>query len=214
VVQYVQNGVPFYTSTRTPAYPLLVDSSLYTTGATLTNAVVTGSWGTAPPPTPPPAPSGTAVEWTGAVGVSVSGGSLTKTSVSGWGNAGAVSTQTLEAGDGSVAFVATENNTHRMLGLSRGDGNQSWDDIDFAVYLNADGRVHVYEAGVFRGTFGGYAGGDWFQVAVVSGAVQYVHNGVVFYTSTVAPVYPLLVDSALYTSGATLTNAVVTGNLN
>jgi hypothetical protein len=47
------------------------------------------------------------------------------------------------------------------------------------------------------------------RVAVVSGVVKYSKNGVVFYTSTKAPVYPLLVDSALYNTGATLNNAMI-----
>jgi hypothetical protein len=33
-----------YSSTVAPTYPLLVDTSFYTTGATLTDAVVSGSW--------------------------------------------------------------------------------------------------------------------------------------------------------------------------
>ncbi len=37
VVQYFQNGKVFYTSTATAAYPLRVDASLFTTGATLAN---------------------------------------------------------------------------------------------------------------------------------------------------------------------------------
>ena len=43
--------------------------------------------------------------------------------------------------------------------------------------------------------------------------VKYRRNGTVFYTSTVAPVYPLLVDTSLYTNGSTLSNVVISGNL-
>jgi hypothetical protein len=42
VVKYRRNGVLFYTSGITPAYPLLVDTSLYTPGITVTNARVLG----------------------------------------------------------------------------------------------------------------------------------------------------------------------------
>ena len=47
------------------------------------------------------------------------------------------------------------------------------------------------------------------RVAVVGGVVKYSKNGVVFYTSTKVPVYPLLVDTALYSVGATLNNALI-----
>jgi L-seryl-tRNA(Ser) seleniumtransferase len=39
VVRYFKNGTAFYTSSRSVSYPMLVDSSLSTVGATLTNAV-------------------------------------------------------------------------------------------------------------------------------------------------------------------------------
>lgn len=38
VVRYAKNGTVFYTSTRAPRYPLRVDSSLWTVGATVANA--------------------------------------------------------------------------------------------------------------------------------------------------------------------------------
>ena len=39
-VKYSKNGTVFYTSANAPAFPLLVDSSLFTPGSTLTNAVI------------------------------------------------------------------------------------------------------------------------------------------------------------------------------
>jgi YD repeat-containing protein len=69
--------------------------------------------------------------------------------------------------------------------------------------------VQVYEDGTKRGDFGAFATGDLLRVAVVGGAVKYSKNGTVFYTSAVAPTYPLLVDTALLTQGATIKNAVL-----
>jgi hypothetical protein len=43
-VKYLKNGTVFYTSVAAPTYPLLVDSSLYTVGATFTNTVISGAW--------------------------------------------------------------------------------------------------------------------------------------------------------------------------
>lgn len=79
------------------------------------------------------------------------------------------------------------------------------------MYLHADGRVQVYEAGLFRGTFGTYATGDLLEVWLSSGVVQYRRNGSVFYTSGVVPMYPLLVDASLYEQGAVLGNAMLFG---
>ena len=104
-MKYSKNGAVFYTSTKTPTYPLLVDAALYTQGATLSNAVVSGA--SAPPPPPPPS-GAVPVVWTSAVGVTVTGNSLTKTTATGWGNAGAVSTQQIASGDGYVEFTASE----------------------------------------------------------------------------------------------------------
>ena len=71
------------------------------------------------------------------VGVTVAGNSLTKTAATAWGNAGAVSTSQIASGDGYVEFTASETSTYRMLGLSNGNANASYDDIDFALYQYA-----------------------------------------------------------------------------
>jgi Zn-dependent metalloprotease len=199
VVRYSRNGTVFFTSTKTPVYPLLVDSALYSQNATLASVVISGA--TMPPP---------AVAWTSLVGVTAIGSTLKKTAATGWGNAGAVSTQAIPSGDGSVEFTASETTTYRMLGLSNGNTDSSYTDVDFRLYLAA-GQIQVYEAGTAMGTFGSYATGDKMKVAVTGGVVRYSRNGTVFYTSAKTPVYPLLVDSALYSQNATLSAAVIAG---
>jgi hypothetical protein len=42
-VQYSKNGVVFYASSAVPTYPLLVDTSLWSLSATITNAVISGA---------------------------------------------------------------------------------------------------------------------------------------------------------------------------
>ena len=145
--------------------------------------------------------------WTALVGVSASGNSLTKTSASGV-NSGAVSIQQVPSGDAYVELVASETNTYRMFGFSNGNTDASYQDIDFGLDL-APGTTYVFEKGVNKGSFGPYASGDLLRVAVVGGVVKYSRNGTVFYTSTQAPTYPLLVDTWLYHLGATLNNAVI-----
>jgi hypothetical protein len=121
-----------------------------------------------------------------------------------------VSTQSLPSADGAVEFTAGDAATHRMLGLSNGSLTNSYEEIDLAIYL-AGSAFYVWENNVNRGKFGSYAVGDRFRIAVVGGVVKYYRNGTLFYTSTQAPSYPLLVDAALYNVNATLKDATLTG---
>jgi hypothetical protein len=199
--------VLLYASGVAATAPLRVDASLYTPGATLTDAVLQGEWGVLPDPVPTGAP----VAWTNAVGVAVAGNALAKTAPTDWGNAGASSLQWLPAGEGYVEFRASEGTTSRMLGLSSADLDQGWRSLDHAFYLRADQRLQVYERGVYRGYFGTYFPGDVLRVGVESGVVTYRRNGSVIYTSPWSPAYPLVVDSSLHTAGATLVEVVIAG---
>jgi hypothetical protein len=100
-----------------------------------------------------------------------------------------------------------------MVGLSNGDTNTSYSDIDFAVLIAASDVLQVYEGGVLRGSFGSYATGDVIRVSVTGGVVRYSKNGAVFYTSTGTPTYPLLVDTALWHTGATIQDVMIHGGL-
>ena len=312
VVKYRRNGVLFYTSATAPTYPLVVDTSLYTIGSTVTDARILGF--VEPPPTLTindvsvtegnagtvdavftvsltPASGATvtvlattanstavsgldftsnsqtltfnpgettktftvtvngetiqesnetffvnltgatggaivgdaqgigtivnddlppAVTWTHVVGVVATGNSLAKNSGTADFNAGAISSQTLSSGDGSAEFTATENNTNRVVGLGVGDSNQSYTDIEFGVFLTPSGFL-VFEAGGAKTSSAAYSPGDKFSVGVESGAVKYRRNGTLFYTSATSPTYPLVVDTSLFTIGATVTDVRVTG---
>lgn len=153
-----------------------------------------------------------AVIWQAGVGVTASSNNLTKNAPDGW-DAGASSAQSIVSGDGYVEFTASETNKYRMLGLSNGDSNQVYTDIDFAFYPAADGGLYVYESGNYRGYFGPYATGDLLRVAIEGGTVKYKRNGTLLYSSTISPTYPLLVDTSLYSNGATLNNVVISGNV-
>lgn len=152
------------------------------------------------------------VNWTNTGGVTVSANSLTKTAATNWGNGGASSSQAIVSGNGYVEFTASETTTSRMIGLSNGDANQGYQDIDFAAYLDSH-NLCVYEAGTARGCFSTYVPGDIIRVAVESGVAKYKKNGTVVYTSAMTPTYPLLADTALWSNGATLNNVVISGNL-
>jgi hypothetical protein len=111
------------------------------------------------------------------VGVSVAGSNLTKTAATAFGNAGAVSAQTLEFG-GYVEFSTTATTTRQMIGLGNGDADQNYPDIEYAMDLSS-GTVGIYEAGAYRGAFGTYPISDRFRVEVAFGRARYLNNGVV-----------------------------------
>jgi len=190
VVTYWKNGGLLYTSTGAAIFPLLVDSSLKTFGATLNDV---------------------AIEelpfWTDAIGAVASGNDLTKTAPEDLFNAGAVSITSIPAGDGYVEFRVADSTSFKAAGLSSGNSNQSRTDIDFAINLTDTGAVQIYENGTNRGNFGLYAPGDVFRVQVSGGVVTYLKNHFAFYSSLVAPTFPLLLDSSLRTPGSSIVDA-------
>jgi hypothetical protein len=56
-----------------------------------------------------------------------------------------------------------------------------------------------------------YVSGDLLRVEVISDTVYYKKNGVLLYTSTTTPIYPLVVDIALNQQGATLGPLMLSG---
>src|SRR5262249_10927285 len=185
-VTYARNGSVFYTSAVAPSYPLRVDTALYGAGATLTDVTIAD------------------VLWTGVTGLAAPASSLMKTAADGW-NAGASSARALASGDGFVEFTAIETDKRRTVGLETGtEAVQSYADIDYAIDLSAGGALEVFELGTSRGQVGTYAHGDRLRVEVDRGVVRYLKNGVVLYSSAVAPTYPVHAAAALYSAGATV----------
>jgi hypothetical protein len=152
--------------------------------------------------------------WTDLTGVTVNNSNgLTKNNETmlGW-NAGAYSVQTL-SGDGYVEFSTDENNTGKVCGLSADVTGQNFTGIDYAVSLGAGNQARIYENGVQKGVFSGsYIPTDRYRVSIEGSVVKYYKNGVAHsYTGTVPLMHSLLIDTALYNPGATITNVIVTG---
>ena len=201
----------FYTNfTPTLQYPMVVDTSLYHYGATITDASLV--------PTTPQV-------WMQAVGVAPSGNMLTKTSNTTSWNAGAISVKTLSGGDGYVEFSTNETGTGKMCGLSYQTGTslnegQSYQEIEFALHLRNDGNVLVFESGMSKGVQSSYATGDKFRVAIEGATVKYQKStdGITFttfytnFTPTLS--YPMVVDTSLYHYGATIANVMFGGSWN
>ncbi|WP_437544967.1 M23 family metallopeptidase [Sorangium sp. So ce367] len=202
-VRYRKNGMVFHTSTTAPTYPLGLDTSLNHEGATVASAQVVscaaGDTSCMPPGL-----------WQNVRYATANGGVLTRTAGWGW-HAGASSAEQIEAGDGYAEFSTNEASLEKMAGLGHGDADQGYGDIDYAIYLRADGGLEIYEQGVGQGYFGTYQAGDVFRVEVFNGQVRYRKNGLAFHTSLTAPTYPLRLDTSLNHEGATITNASVSG---
>jgi len=155
------------------------------------------------------------VDWTNQVNVTARGNTLQKTGgCEGCDDAGALSRQIIRAGDGYVEFTVGERNTFWLAGLNHADENSTrYKDIDFAFRFNGAGQADVMESGVYQS--GGdttYTAGDVFRIAVVGGKVQYSKNGRVLRESQQTPRYPLVLDVALGSTGATVQNARIETN--
>ena len=128
------------------------------------------------------------------------------------GDAGAVSTQSIDsnAGGGFVSVVAdTNSGYYRAFGLNHSDQSAGYTDIDYLIELATNGYIYIYENGSLGYNEGQYSVGDVLKVAVVNGVVKYYRNDTLLYTSTVAPTYPLYLDTSLYSPGANLEDALL-----
>lgn len=154
--------------------------------------------------------SGQDVVWENTVGVTASGSALTKTAATLWGNGGASSTQYIPSGDGYVEFAANRV-SYLMGGLSNTDSSQSYPELKYAIYLYGNNAVYIFENGnnMTPNTITTYTLGDVFRVSVESGIVKYYKNGSLIYTSSQAPTYPLLFDTAFYDTNASITGAKI-----
>lgn len=153
------------------------------------------------------------VVWTNVFNATATGNTLQKTSgCDGCADAGATSQQAIASGDGHFEFTVSSVAGQRFAGLSNGSDGIGWTEIDFAFRLWGSGDLDIQENGVYRSLGATYAVGDVLRVAVQGGVVKYYKNGALLYTSTVAPVYPLQVDTSLLNTNSTVSNAVIKVN--
>ncbi len=145
--------------------------------------------------------------WTDIDNINTNGNDLSKSAAAGW-NSGAISTSSIY-NNGYIKLTATEANKRRMVGLSDNNTTSSYTDIDYAIYLQHNAVITIYESGSNKGTFGTYTAGDSFKVAVEDNIVIYYHNEIPMYTSTATPTLPMTFDASLYDVGATVTNVII-----
>jgi hypothetical protein len=210
LVKYFQNGTLKYTSAQAPAYPLLADTAVLTPNTGVQNAMIggaSGSPGGGGGGTPGGGTGSQSVVWTSAVGVAVSGNTITKNAgCTGCADAGAISQQTIPQGDGSVSFTSSPG-AQMTVGLSTGNPGTTGSEIKFGLRF-FPGYVEVRESGVYKADFP-IVPGAVYRIAVDGGAVKYFQGGTLKYTSTRIPAYPLLVDTGLFTAGSAVQNAIL-----
>jgi hypothetical protein len=149
------------------------------------------------------------VAWTNLVNITATGGSLQKTGgCDGCEDATAASQQQIGPGaSGYLEFTASETNTLRYAGLANANAGTGSSNMDYAIRLQS-GAAEVREKGVYKADTT-FVSGDVFRIAVGAGVVNYYKNGTVFYTSAIAPNYPLLASVAINNIGGTISNAVM-----
>jgi len=218
-----------YTTSALTGRSLVASIQQYGKDLTLTGAAITG--GTALPAqtftyqgdaigqsfpsgaAEPATPSNTVepVTWANRVRVYAvgTGNSLLKESGSGF-DGGASSTRAIVSGDGYVQFTAHYGTN--MVGLSHGDSDPSYQDIDFALYQNGD-YLYVFQNGSYITGGWDVVEGDTLRVEVTGGTVKYRRNGTLLYTSIPSPVYPLLVDTSIGNVGSQINNVFISGSL-
>ncbi|HEX8220177.1 MAG TPA: discoidin domain-containing protein, partial [Chloroflexia bacterium] len=203
-VKFYRNGIVLYTENAPNiTYPLLVDTSIHDQGSSIPAATLCGTQSNN---LAPACTNGSAAGWINPGNVSVAGNTITKSAGGGAWNAGAASMQQIIAGDGYVQLTVDTTATNRGFGLSNGDSNQDFYDIDFAMALWG-GHVDLYVRGTRVRADLPYVVGDKLTVAIEQNTVKFYRNGTVWYsTSNSTITYPLLVDTSIYTQGATFSN--------
>ncbi|HRG58858.1 MAG TPA: PKD domain-containing protein, partial [Bacteroidia bacterium] len=152
--------------------------------------------------------------WTSLSNVTTTGlgNSLNKSSSNGNWDGGAFSVNTV-SNNGYLEFTATETNRSRMVGLSSSNADNGYGSIRYAIYLQNNGIVGIFENGANRGNFGAYSANTLFRISVESNVIKYYRNGALIYTSLLAPTLPLYADVSINQVGGTVTDAKV-ANLN
>lgn len=199
-VVYRKNGGAFYTSSSAPSYPLLVDTSLHSSGSSFASVIIasmSSSGGSTSPTSPSPTTSDPApgsVHWTDLRNVTVDGNTLRKIGgCFGCPDASAVSVETLNLGQSFEVHAGAGGLS--MVGVTR-TSSPAPKDFDFSLRFTSEG-VEVRERGVYRGQTD-YAVGDLFRIHLHNGQVTYAKNGVVFRTTTTKNVAPSRIGALLY----------------
>jgi hypothetical protein len=158
--------------------------------------------------------NGNAPTWTNLTGCALQPDSSLKdtASGSGWGLAGAESSETITLGDGYVNWIANTEpaipgvypefgGRQWFAGLTSQTGITSFTDIDFGLQV-FEGGVAVYETGVQKRIARAARNGGLYQVGIENGLVIYRADGDVIYRSGTPITYPQRFGVAFLNHGA------------
>ncbi len=144
------------------------------------------------------------------VGISTSNDEITKTASNGWSNGG-FATKGSFAGDGYLEYTIPQTYKSMMIGLSTDNSSASYTTIDYAIY-HTSASIYIYESGSSKGSKTTYQIGDVFRVERIGSTINYLKNGVVFYTSLTASSGSLLGDATIYHSQAKIEDLKIVDN--
>jgi hypothetical protein len=192
-----------------PDGPYLVEVTVFDeAGNSASNAITVNVSNAQTPPGQTP-PGTEPVVWTSPVNVTVAGNAITKNAgCNGCSDAGAVSQQSIQSGDGAVEFTVSAK-AALTVGLSTGNPGMTLNEIDFGLRFAPGNVVQVRESGRRKAVWR-FPAGATHKIAIESGAVKYYLDGAVKYTSRSPVTYPLLVDTVLWTVGGAVKDAVMT----
>lgn len=202
-IKYLRNGTVVYTSQVQSEGQLLVDVSIHNTGDVISD--VHTSFNT---PYVPVNKMGYPVQWVDVEGSLIrSDGSLEKTEVDGWGNAGAASSYGLQSGtDGWIEFQVFNRTSSYMVALSPENIDSHYLTQRYSIHIRGDGKYRVFEGGISRTNLAEYLIGDVFRIERTGNTIKYLRNGTAFYTSSVHSAVQLLVDISLPGTGTVVSD--------
>jgi hypothetical protein len=140
------------------------------------------------------------VTWIGLVNATANGNTLQN--VGGPGSGG-LSAQHLSSGNGFVQVTVVDSNMDYVLSLGTPGGGFVG---TYALHFGL-GVAEVRESSWTLRANTLINAGDTVGIGVTNGQVTYFKNGVTFYTSAIAPTYPLGVLASLWSFGAKVSNA-------
>jgi hypothetical protein len=150
------------------------------------------------------------VHWSAAsiANVKARGGYLRKTGGTSGSEDAAARSITGFDGDGYVRFT-TRLNGMVYFGLATSNTTAAASSINFAIRVESNGTVTVYESGSLVYTHGTAAkSGDWMKVQRVGTVISYWLNRTKIYTSATASSATLYCDTSLVKTGVTVEQAV------
>jgi hypothetical protein len=192
-VTYLKNGQVFYTSLVAPTYPFVLGAILLSAHASLDSVTFGGGTGG----------GGENTIWSAPVNAIVGQDSLVKLGrCDGCADSGARTVASVASGNAVAQFVFPNRVALATAGLSDAFSVTNRASIDFGIQVQG-GFAEVRESGIFRTDIVAEPGAT-FRIMIASGTVRYAKNGTVFYTSTVAPTYPLTFGAILSSAGASI----------